>query len=185
MADTPLPRSSERPPPQRSPDLDDATGSLYDALRLIAGRHVAAQAKGSALEPTELVHECFLRLAKASQFEFKSRAEFLALASKVLRQVLIDHARFDGRQKRGQDWNRVTLHDLDVAAPTLEVDLIELNDALNALAALDVQQARIVELRFLGGLELAEIAKLLELPLATVEGDWTAARAWLRRELKR
>jgi RNA polymerase sigma factor (TIGR02999 family) len=131
------------------------------------------------------VHECFLRLAQGEQFAFLGRAEFLALASRVLRQALIDHARRQHRDKRGEGWKRITLRGNLEAARTIELELIELEDALAKLGALDERQARIVELRFLGGLTMDEIARLLGAPLESVEGDWTMARAWLKRELSR
>lgn len=199
MANTPVPSShthtagtpdqaaSENSPKPKhdAAALEQATRTLYDSLKAIARAHLGSRRGEGALEPTDIVHECFLRLAKADQFQFLGREEFLGLASRVLRQVLVDHARSQGRLKRGPEWQRVTLSGALVADPAADIDLVDLNDALDKLARLDARQARIVELRFLGGLEMSEIARLTQASLGEVEDEWVMARAWLRRELRR
>lgn len=184
MTNNPLPEFAANSNPQRETALAAATRALYDNLRGLARGQVGNGRDRASLEPTELVHECFLRLSRAAEFEFLGRGEFLALASKVLRQVLSDHARAQNRLKRGEGWQRVTLHGALLADRGTDIDLVDLDDALTALAQLDPRQARIVELRFLGGLQMDEIASLLGVPRPTVEDDWAMARAWLRRELR-
>lgn len=199
MANTPVPSShahvagapgqaaseNASKPKHDAAALEHATRTLYDSLKAIARAHLGSRRGEGALEPTDIVHECFLRLAKADQFQFLGREEFLGLASRVLRQVLVDHARSQGRLKRGPEWQRVTLSGALVADRAADIDLVDLNDALDKLAQLDARQARIVELRFLGGLEMSEIARLTQASLGEVEDDWVMARAWLRRELRR
>lgn len=155
-------------------------------LRRIAERQLRSEPEGHSLQATVLVNDAFLSLVDRADLRWQGRAHFFAVASAAIRRLLIDHARREGRQKRGGGWRRVELHD-GFAAPSdrQEADLLELDEALTRLAALHERQARIVELRFFGGLSVQEAADLLGVSPRTVEGDWATARAWLRRELRR
>ncbi len=156
---------------------------VYDELRALAEKQLRSENAGHTLQPTALVHEVFMRLVEQSRVNWKGRAHFLAVSAQAMRRILVDHARTRGRVKRGGDWRRVVL-DEQLAPPKLrEVDSVALNDALETLATLDEQQARIVELRFFGGMSVGEVAHVLGVLKRKIEGDWTHAKAWLRAEL--
>ncbi len=156
---------------------------VYDELRALAEKQLRSENAGHTLQPTALVHEVFMRLVEQSRVNWKGRAHFLAVSAQAMRRILVDHARTRGRVKRGGDWRRVVL-DEQLAPPKLrEVDSVALNDALETLATLDEQQAKIVELRFFGGMSVAEVAHVLGVSKRKIEGDWTHAKAWLRAEL--
>jgi RNA polymerase sigma factor (TIGR02999 family) len=131
------------------------------------------------------VHEAFLRLVDHRSIQWQGRAHFLALAATLMRQLLIDHARKHRAEKRGGGGARVTLHEGDAVIEARSVELIALDEALSALAAVDPRQARVIELRFFGGLTIEEAAEVLAVSPATVKLDWSLARAWLVRELRR
>jgi RNA polymerase sigma factor (TIGR02999 family) len=152
---------------------------LYDELRRLAARYMRRERRAHTLQPSGLVHEAYLRLAGAPDCDWHSRAHFFAIAARVMRQVLVDHARKRGAAKR--EGQLVTLQDVD--APALPVELLDLDDALRELAALDPRQARVVELRFFGGLDVEETAEVLDLSARTVKREWRTARAWLQRRL--
>jgi len=162
--------------------IDGLLSTAYEELRRIAEIHMRREYAGHTLQATALVHEAFLRLADQDA-RWNDRAHFCAVASQAIRRILVDHARSKGRAKRGGDRNRVTLHDHDAVTGLPGVDILDLEEALEGLAALHARQARIVELRFFGGLTMPEIAEALGVSVRTVEGDWRMARAWLRREL--
>ena len=156
---------------------------VYDELRALAEKHLRSENAGHTLQPTALVHEVFMRLVEQSRVNWKGRAHFLAVSAQAMRRILVDHARARGRVKRGGEWRKVVLNE-QLAPPKLrEVDSVALNDALETLATLDEQQARIVELRFFGGMSVAEVAHVLGVSKRKIEGDWTHAKAWLRAEL--
>ena len=134
---------------------------------------------GHTLQPTAVVHEVYLKLAKADGLEVASKEHFLALAARAMRQILLNHARDKRAQKRGGEQVRVTLHDGDMAERDTDYDVIELEDALGELEAVDRVQARIVELHFFGGLTFVEIAALLSMSESTVRREWRMARAEL------
>jgi RNA polymerase sigma factor (TIGR02999 family) len=152
---------------------------LYGELRRQAARYMRRERQRHTLQPSGLVHEAYLRLAGAPEADWHSRAHFFAIAARVMRQVLVDHARRRGAAKRGGQL--VTLVDAD--APVLPVDLLDLEDALTELSALDPRQARVVELRFFGGMGVEETAEVLSLSARTVKREWQTARAWLQRRL--
>lgn len=156
---------------------------VYDELRSLADRYLQAERKGHTLQPTALVHEAFLRLVDQSRVNWQGRTHFLAVGASMMRRVLIDHARSRGRAKRGRDWQRFPLHDDVLGEEAGEVDLLDINEALDELAGLDPEQACIVELRFFGGLSVEEVAHTLGVSKRKVEGDWTHAKAWLRQRL--
>jgi len=160
---------------------------VYDELRRIGERQLRGE-RGQTLQPTAVVHEAYLRLVDQSRANWQNRSQFYAVAARMMRRVLVDHARHRDRVKRGAGAPRISLDDgldaLDTpAAPVDLVDLIDLNDALERLGQLDAEQARLVELRFFGGLTIEETAEVLGSSPATVKRDWASARAWLYREL--
>jgi RNA polymerase sigma factor (TIGR02999 family) len=161
----------------------DATARLLELvhaeLRDLAGGFARGQRAGHTLQPTALVNEAFLKLVDGGPPAFHDRAHFLAVAATAMRQILTDHARARGAQKRGGAWEKVSLSDLELDAGGDEVDLLALDDALEKLSAFDPRKHRVVELRFFGGLTVEEVARVLELSTTTVESEWRAARAWL------
>ena len=162
-----------------TPDpLDQLAETLYEALRDQARRLIRGRA---VVDATDMVHEAYVRLAKMTHFESMSRTEFLALTATVIRRLLIDESR---RAARNAHATRVTMSELGDLHPEGSLDLVELDEALTRLAALDARQARIVELRFFAGLSGEEVASLLGIHRRTVTREWGMARAWLKRELR-
>jgi RNA polymerase sigma factor (TIGR02999 family) len=167
----------------RSGDLrarDELLPMVYAELRRRAAAHLRHERPHHTLRPTDLLHEAYLRLC-AQNAGFENRDHFFAVASRLMRRVLVDHARARAAAKRGRAL-RVTLAD-DVAAPSQPADLLELDAALDELFALDEREAQVVELRFFGGLSLQETARVLGISLATTKNDWAHARAWLYARL--
>jgi RNA polymerase sigma factor (TIGR02999 family) len=158
---------------------------VYDELRRLASLALRRERADHTLQPTALVHEAFLRLAGTPDAPWQNRAHFVAMAARVMRRVLVDHARGRNARKRGSGEVRISLDDVDVPAATSGVDLIALDEVLGRLAELDARQARIVELRFFGGLTVEETAVLIDASDRTVKREWQMARAWLKRELAR
>jgi RNA polymerase sigma factor (TIGR02999 family) len=161
---------------------------VYDELRLLARRYLNRERPGHTLQPTALVHEAYIKLVDQSRVDWQGRTHFFAVGAKVMRNLLIDHARAKGRAKRGGGRHRVTLAEglTPFANGELNIDqLLAVNESLDRLAELDPRQAKVVELRFFGGLTVPEVALVLGVSQRTIEGDWTHARAWLKRELLR
>lgn len=156
---------------------------VYDRLRQLARRHLARERAGHTLQPTALVHETYLRLAGHHRIHWQDRGHFLALAATTMRRVLVSHARARLAEKRGGGGSAASLEDVREPAAERAEELVALDDALGALAGLDDRQARVVELRYFGGLTVEETAAVLGVSPATVKLDWSLARAWLRREL--
>jgi RNA polymerase sigma factor (TIGR02999 family) len=161
---------------------------VYDELRRLAANYMRQERPGQTLQATALVHEAFLRLSQGKNQPWKDRTHFLAIAALSMRQILVQRARARNAEKRGgQDAQRITLDESVMAdhAPDHSngVDILELDAALEKLAALDPQQARIVELRYFGGLTVEEAAEALDISAATVKRHWTIARAFLKQEL--
>jgi len=158
---------------------------VYDELRRLAHHHLQAERAGHTLQSTALVHEDYLRLVDQEQLRLDNRAHFFAVASHLMRQILVDYARKHHAAKRGA--NNLTLSlDEAIALPNKrELDLVALDDALNRLARLDPQQSRIVELRFFGGLKIDETSQVLGISPATVKRHWATARVWLHHEMSR
>ena len=157
---------------------------LYDELRRIAGRLMADERTGHSLQPTALVHEVYLRLVESAPASWEDRAHFVALVTRVMRRVLVDHARSKGRLKRGGDGLRVELDPDLVATPDALLDLVLLDDLLSRLESEHSRAARIVEERVFGGLTVAEVASVHGISTTTVEADWRFARAWLTDQLR-
>lgn len=158
--------------------------AVYRDLRAIAGALFDNQPAQHTLEPTALVHEAYLKLLTGREIAWESRAHFIAVAAKAMRQILVDHARAKRAQKRGGGADRVTLSGVALDDEKTEFDTLDLDDALRRLGAIDERQAKIVELRFFAGMKVPEIALVLGVSDRTVELDWRMARAWLRRDLK-
>ena len=194
---TPAPLESSPPP---SPDVtglllawgrgdqsaaDQLVPAVYEELRRQAERAMRREGGEHTLQATALVHESYLRLIDQRRVEWRNRAHFFAIASTVMRRVLVDHARARLTAKRGGGVSPVSLAGAEPATPegTDEADLLALHEALEKLAALDPDQARLVELRYFGGLTIEETAEALSVSPATVKREWALARAWLRREL--
>ena len=164
--------------------LDSLLPIVYQELRRLAASYLRRERPGQTLQPTALVNEAYLRLLKDRPDRWQNRAHFCAIAAHSMRQILIERARARGALKRGGVRARVTLDDALVAGSDRSIDLIALDHALEKLAALDPVQARLVELRFFGGLTIEETAEALDMSPATVKRHWTVARAWLARELE-
>jgi RNA polymerase sigma factor (TIGR02999 family) len=158
---------------------------VYDELRRKAAAYLRRERGGHTLQPTALVHEAYLRLVAQDRVEWQNRAHFLAIAASMMRRVLVDHGRRQKAKKRGGPAARVTLDDGLAPSMPRELDLLALDEALDALAALDEQKARIVELRAFGGLEVEETAAALGISPATVKRHWAFALAWLQQRLQK
>lgn len=156
---------------------------VYAELRALAGRYMRHPAPGVTLQPTALVHEAYMRLAGVQEAQWEGRAHFMAVAAKAMRQLLVDHARRRQARKRGGGLHEVTLDEALLPDKRRNVELVALDDALQELNRLSPRQARIVELRFFGGLTIAETAAALGIGTTTVEDDFAMAKAWLSREL--
>jgi RNA polymerase sigma-70 factor, ECF subfamily len=164
--------------------LDRVVALLYDELRRLARHRLRDERSGHTLDTTALVHEAYLRLFQQQTIDATTRADFFAIASNTMRRVLVDYARARGRQKRG---GGQTMLPLDEVAPFLSdraaEEVLGLDDALDRLRSLQPRAMKIVEMHFFGGLTLSEIARLLDVSEKTVQRDWQAARAWLRKEV--
>jgi RNA polymerase sigma factor (TIGR02999 family) len=164
--------------------LDSLLPLVYQELRRLAAGYLRRERAGYTLQPTALVNEAYLRLLKDRPDRWQNRAHFCAIAAHSMRQILIERARARGAQKRGGARARVTLDEALVAGGERSIDLVALDEALERLAALDPEQARLVELRFFGGLTVEETAEAMNISPATVKRHWTVARAWLAREME-
>lgn len=164
--------------------VDALMSAIYDDLRRLAAHHMGGERRNHTLQPTALVHEAYVRLIDQRKTEWKDRLHFFAVASRIIRRILIDHARAGEAHKRGGDRTLISLGDHDVAGPARDIDLIALDEALNELAEIDEQQSRIVELRYFGGCTVEEVAELLQVGKRTVDRDWQAAKAWLLLRLE-
>ncbi len=157
--------------------------AVYEELRRLAGAYLAHQNARHTLQPTALVHEAFIKLIDHDHQKWNGRAHFFAVAAKAMRHILVDHARARKADKRGGDWARVTLDAALMNVNNKGVDTLIVNEALEDLGKLDERQARIVELRFFGGLAVEEVAEVLGVSKSTVEAEWRMARAWLSKRL--
>jgi len=160
---------------------------VYDELRRLAANYLRHERPGQTLQATALVHEAFVRLTAEKNHPWQNRTHFLAIAALSMRQILVQRARARSAAKRGGDPQRITLDDAALAelpnAQPAGVDVLALDAALERLAALDPQQAKIVELRYFGGMTVDEVGESLDISPATVKRHWTIARAWLQKEL--
>ena len=157
---------------------------VYGELHGLAHHYLRGERPGHTLQTTALINEAYLRLMEQGPFQTQNRGQFVALAANLMRQILVDYARSHGSAKRGNDC-KVTLHDEPGTIMNENIDVVALDDALKLLAKRDVQQSQIVELRFFAGLTVEETATTLGISPATVKRDWSMARAWLSRKMKR
>lgn len=164
--------------------LERLTPLVYDDLRRIARRHLAGERRSVTLQPTVLVHEAYMRLARQQRAGWQDRAHFLAVAALTVRRLLVERARGRAALKRGGGAVAVTWSEVDEPLASPEMDVVALDEALERLAELSPRQARVVELRFFGGLTIEETARVLDVSRATVKADWQMARAWLFAALK-
>ncbi len=183
----------EHSPEKHSPE--ELMPVVYDELRGLARAYLHSERSGHTLQPTALVNEAYLRLINQKRVEWCGRTHFFSIGARMMRRLLVDHARGRGREKRGGDWQKLTLdHELgERIVPLFGIgsgrgeldreDFLTLHDALEKLTVLDERAAQVVEMRFFAGLTMAEIAEALDVSKRTAEGDWTHAKAWLKREL--
>ena len=169
-----------------TPALERLIPLVYDELHTLASRYLSRERRDHTLQPTALVNEAFIKLAGQREVDWQSRAHFFGIAAKLMRRILVDHARRDGRVKRGGGVTHLSLDDVDPPSPKVPVDAVDtclLDAALSRLEMMDPQQGRVVELRFFGGMTIEEAAEVMGLSPATIKREWAVARAWLYREL--
>ncbi len=158
---------------------------LYSELRSLASGYLRRERSDHTLQTTALVHEAYLRLADQREVHWKNREQFLGVAAQLMRRILVDYSRGHGAQKRGKGFEKVFLEEAEVVSKDKAADVIALDEALTRLAEFDPQQARLVELRFFGGLSIEESAGVLGVSRTTLKRDWNLAKAWLARELRK
>jgi RNA polymerase sigma factor (TIGR02999 family) len=164
--------------------LDQMLPVLYDELHRLAEAYLRREDPGHTLQPTALVHEAYLRLIDQRRVDWRNRAQFLGVAAGIMRRILVDHARGRAAQKRGGGAEAVSLSLVEAPSGRPEVELIALEQALEQLTALDPRKTQVVELKFFGGLSAREIAEVMGISDATVEREWTFARAWLYKAIE-
>lgn len=157
---------------------------VYNELRRLAGSYMRRERSDHTLQATALVHEAYLKLVEQHSVDWQSRAHFFGIAAQLMRRILIDHARGHSRDKRGGEHQKVSLDEAFVFAEQRADELIAVDDSLNRMAKIDPRQARVVELRFFGGLSVEEAAEVLGVSPKTVKRDWSIAKAWLYADLK-
>jgi len=163
--------------------LEALTPLVYDELRRLASRYLRRERPDHTLQSTALVHEAYLRMVDQKQVRWQNRAHFFGVAAQIIRRILVDHARGHKAEKRGADAVKLSLDEAMAVPEERQVDLVALDDSLSSLASFDLQQGRIVELRFFGGLSIEETAEVLGVSTATVKRDWAMAKAWLYRDM--
>lgn len=162
---------------------EQLTSVLYGELRRLARAYMQRERREHTLQPTALANEVYLKLLDAQDVDWQGRAHFLSIAARTMRTILVDHARRKNAKKRGGDRERVPLHEAAQALGTQDVDVLDLDDALEALGAMDARKVQVVEMRFFSGMTAKEIAEVLDRSTDTVQDDWYAARAWLKVRL--
>ena len=159
--------------------------SLYSELRRLASSYLRRERSDHTLQTTALVHEAYLRLADQREVRWKNREQFMGVAARLMRRILVDYSRGHDAQKRGKGFEKVFLEEAEIVSKGKTADVVQLDEALTRLAEFDPQQARLVELRFFGGLSVEEAAGVLEVSPTTVKRNWNLAKAWLARELRK
>jgi RNA polymerase sigma factor (TIGR02999 family) len=159
--------------------LDRLMPIVYSELRSLAARYLRQERQGHTLQPTALVNEAYLRLIDQKQVEWQNRAHFIGVAAQMMRRILVDHAKHHQRAKRGGGIPKVSLDEAVLVSDARTAELVELDDALVALAQFDERKSRVVELRYFGGLSVVETAEVLKVSEVTVARDWKLAKAWL------
>ena len=162
--------------------LDELTPIVYDELRRLARHYMRNEKLGHSLQATALVHEAYTRLVDYKRMQWQDRAHFFAVSAQVMRRILVEHARRHN-VKRGKGIRHISVDETAIVRNSGDPDLVALDDAMNALSAIDPRKVQVVEMRFFGGLSVEEIAELLKVSEVTVKRDWKAARLWLYREL--
>ena|SRR5258707_6721256 len=163
--------------------LDKLIPVVYHELRRQAARHLRRERREHTLQTTGLIHEAYLRLIDQKNVRWQNRAHFFGIAAKLMRQILVDHARKNQAAKRGGMDIKLSLEEATLISKGRDMNLMALDEALTRLATIDPRKGRVVELRYFGGLTMEETAEVLEVSLATAKHDWSMAKAWLRREL--
>lgn len=164
--------------------FDQLFALVYDELRLLASRYMRRERGDHTLQTTALVNEAYLKLVNRNDATWQTRVHFFAVAATVMRHILVDHARARGSARRGGDTPRVPLDEVAVISPERAAEVVALDEALQELEALDARQARVVELRYFGGLTLAEAAEVLQVSSDTVSRDWNSAKAFLYQRIR-
>jgi RNA polymerase sigma factor (TIGR02999 family) len=164
--------------------LEELMPLVYGELHRLAHRYMLRERIGHTLQTTALVNEAYLKLIDATKVRWQNRAHFFAISAGLMRRILVDFARTRGSRKRGGDVRKIELDESCVASPGRDTDLIALDSALNSLAAFDPRQAKVVELRFFGGLGVEETAEVLGISPRTAKREWAVAKLWLLREMK-
>lgn len=164
--------------------IDEVIPLVYDKLHRMAHQRMLGERAGHTLNTTALVHEAYLKLEKFDRINWKNRNHFFAIASTIMRNILVDYAVMKKAEKRGGDRNRVTLGEADATTEVNLAELLSIHQALERLAEIDERRASVVECRFFGGLNVEETAHALDISVRTVHRDWNVACAWLKRELK-
>lgn len=165
--------------------LEKLTPLVYEQLRRLARHYIAGERPGHALQATDLVNEAYLKLVDAARVNWQSRAHFFGVSAQLMRRILVDMARSRRQLKRGGGAHQTAFDEALMVTSEPDTDLVAVDDALESLARMDPRKARVVELRFFGGLEEKEIGEVLGVSVDTVQRDWKAARAWLHGELRR
>jgi RNA polymerase sigma factor (TIGR02999 family) len=163
--------------------LDRLASLVYGELRHLAHRYMAREPTGHSLQTTDLIHEAYLKMVDLSRIEWRDRAQFIAIAATFMRRILVDRARARARLKRGNNALRISLDEALLVPTKPEVDMVRLDEALKTLADFDPRKARVVELRFFGGLTERETAEVLKVSRETVKRDWKMAKLWLLAEM--
>jgi len=157
---------------------------VYRELRKIASSYLRRESSSNSLQPTALVHEAYLRLTEIKEIDWQGRSHFFAVSARIMRRILVDHARANRTRKRGEGWDPVSLNDAILPSPERSPEILALDEALTRLAALDERQSKIVELRFFAGMSEEEAGSALGISARTVKRDWRVAKAWLFKELR-
>lgn len=157
--------------------------SMYDDFHRLAKSYLREERDFRKMSPTSLVHEAFIRMVDQTRVDWQGKTHFFAIGARIMRQLLVESARHRNAQKRGGGWHRVNLDESTTFDLNQDTEVLELDELLQKLEELDGRQAKIVELRFFGGMSMKEIAEALSIPLRTVEREWLMARAWLRAAL--
>ncbi len=164
--------------------LDRLMPIVYQELRAVAARYLRRERRDHTLQPTALVNEAYLRLIDQKQVAWQNRAHFVGVAAQMMRRILVDHAKSHNRVKRGGGALRIPLDEAAMISDERATDLVELDEALTALAAFDERKSRVVEMKYFGGLSVEETAEVLKVSVITVARDWKLAKAWLYTTIK-
>lgn len=165
--------------------LEKLTPLVYGELHRLASRYLRRERSDHTLQSTALVNEAYLKLVGQHSMRWQNRAHFFGIAAQLIRRILVDHARSRFAEKRGSSAPKLSLEEVPEAVAVRELDLVALDDALDDLAKIDPRQSRVVELRFFAGLSVEETAEVMQMSPATVKREWTAAKAWLFRQLRK